>query len=221
MSVPVFVTYRDRYSMLTRCLRSLEKCGFDDITVIDNDSKTPLGLQDERVKIIRTDNQHRHLTPWAEQIVPTDGYYIVMDCDIELDCPTDVEHHLIKTLELQPMIPKVGLAIRSDDLLFPCPERYEKSYLYEFFVNAHQAYPRGKANYAGAPVVIAAPIDTHFAMYRPGGTWPGITGARLDYPYVCRHLPWYNPEYSIEEVLYYSRAGMKQWAIDHCAGSLT
>ena len=210
MSVPVFITYRDRATFLSKSLLSLLERGFTDITVIDNDSATPPVLP-ELVKVIHSDNTHRQLAPWMLDLVPADGYYIVMDCDIELDCPPDVEIYLIEALETYPQIDKIGLGIRTDDFLFPPPEHYAYSYLMEYSVEDRFARI--------APGIIDAPIDTHFAMHRPGSGWSGIVGARTLAPYLCRHLPWYLPEHSAEEKLYYSRAGAP-WTMGHSAGVL-
>ena len=210
MSVPVFITYRDRATFLSKSVISLLDRGFKDITVIDNDSAKPPTMPD-LVKVIHSDNKHRQLAPWMLDLVPTDGYYIVMDCDIELDCPPDVESYLLEALETYPEIDKLGLGIRTDDFLFPPPEHYAYSYLMEYSVEDRFRHI--------APGLIDAPVDTHFAMHRPGSGWSGIVGARTVAPYYCRHLPWYNVEHSAEERLYYSRAGAP-WTMGHSAGVL-
>lgn len=214
--IPVFITHRDRPQMLHRCVQSLLNRGFRDVTVIDNDSESrletvepwPAGV----VRIVHSDNTFRHTTPWALELVPNDRYYIVMDCDIELDCPDDVGAHLAGLLALYPEVHKIGLGIRTDDLLDPPPSRYEYSYKMERAVAdmpLHELHG-----------VRDAPIDTHFAMYRPGATeWGGITGARTEAPYLCRHLPWYNEQFSDEERLYYERTGT-EWARTHSAEEL-
>lgn len=223
MSVPVFITYRDRKSMLARSLISLLERGFDDITVIDNDSLVPPALPPS-VKLVHADNSHRQLAPWMLDLVPTDSYYIVMDGDIELDCPPDVESYLIEALETFPQIEKLGLGIRTDDFLFPPPEHYSYSYLMEYSVehryrDLRHGLTAPVSEYLKTGRIIDAPIDTHFAMHRPGSGWSGIVGARTTAPYLCRHLPWYNAEHSVEERLYYSRAG-KPWTLGHSAGVL-
>lgn len=212
MSVPVFITYRDRHTFLQKTIVSLLEHGFDDITVINNDSLAPPTLP-ELIKVVTSDNTHRQLAPWMLELVPSDGYYIVQDCDIEIDAdtPKDVEAFMIAALETYPQIEKIGLGIRTDDLLFPPPEHYSYSYLMEYSVA--DRYPHI------APSIIDAPIDTHWALHRPGSGWSGIVGARTTAPYLCRHLPWYNAEYSAEEKLYYSRAG-EAWTMGHSAGSL-
>jgi hypothetical protein len=229
LSVPVFVTYRDRRTMLQRCLESLTKRGFRDITVIDNGSEHPLewgstdywGLADTDIKVVRSDNSHRQLAPWALGLVPTDSYYIVMDGDIELDCPDDVAEVLIHALERNSAITKLGLGIRTDDFPWPLPERYWYSYLMEYACNNTNRFKiiEHLPNDEYSPDIIDAAVDTHFAMHRPGSQWGGINGARTLAPYLCRHLPWYNADYSEEEKLYYRRAG-KQWTVDHAGVSL-
>lgn len=210
MTVPVFITYRDRHNFLAKTIVSLLERGFDDITVIDNDSAEPPRLP-PKIKIVESDNSHRQLAPWMLGLVPEDAYYIVQDCDAQLDCPADVEKLLIEGLEAHPEIDKLGLGIRVDDLLFPPPEHYAYSYLMEYSVEYR--FPHI------APGIISAPVDTFHAMHRPGSGWSGIVGARTTPPYVARHLPWYLPEYSAEEKLYYSRAG-KPWTLGHSAGTL-
>jgi hypothetical protein len=68
------------------------------------------------------------------------------------------------------------------------------------------------------PRIIPAEVDTHFAMYRTPVN-PGICGVRLAAPYQCRHLPWYNEEFTDEEIDYYRRTG-SEWARTHSAGEL-
>lgn len=210
--VPVFITYRDRYSMLERAVASLKARGFTNITVIDNDSAELLEEWNAAgVRVQWTDNAYRHTTPWALGLVPSDSYYIVMDCDIELDCPDDVAEHLAGLLEAHPEIHKIGLGIRTDDLPDPAPDRYAYSFEAERKVAEQPLLEFDLRD---------APIDTHFAMYRPGSTdWGGITGARTEAPYLCRHLPWYNAEFSPEECLYYERTG-HEWARTHSASEL-
>jgi hypothetical protein len=220
---PVFITYRDRFTMLERCVASLVRHGLTNITVIDNDSEEP--IDDTRrvlpsgesvgVKVLRADNGARHLAPWAYGLVPANDYYIVMDCDVEIDSPAyapevqvSVADYLRHKLETNPNVVKLGLGIRVDDLLVPSPEHLIEDYLSETFV-------------ATCPVVSGlrmAPVDTHFAMHRPGTpNWPGICGARTMFPYLCRHLPWYNAEWSAEELTYYRRT--PEWARTHNAES--
>lgn len=212
MPVPVFVTYRDRRSMLDRCVKSHLERGFEDITIIDNGSKIPL-VSTPEYKVVRSDNSHRQLAPWGLGLVPKDSWYVVSDGDIALDCPPGIAEHLISILEANPGITKLGLGIRTDDFPWPLPERYWYSYLMEYACNNRNRF------HEIASGVIDAAVDTHWAMHRPGSQWGGINGARTLAPYLCRHLPWYNAEYTEEEKTYYRRAG-KQWTVDHAGVSL-
>lgn len=226
-NVPVFITYRDRAAFLNRTITSYLERGFTDITIIDNGSER---YPEDRkywdtstVRWVKADNEHRQLAPFLLDLVPHDAYYIVADCDIELDCPVDVCDVLVDALERYPDIPKIGLGIRVNDLLFPPPDRYAYSYLMEYSVERGTRYKEIGAAIRGGDAyrspIIDAPIDTHFAMHRPGSGWPGIVGARTTYPYLCRHLPWYEPEYTEDERFYYSRVG-KAWTMGHSAESL-
>jgi len=181
---------------------------------------------------VGSDNSHRQLAPWGLGLVPDDSYYIVMDGDIELDCPNDVASVLIHALERNPSITKLGLSIRTDDFPWPLPERYWYSYLMEYACDNRNRFKIIERGYEAdelpgvfdthgesPPTIIDAAVDTHFAMHRPGSQWGGINGARTLTPYLCRHLPWYNAEYSEEEKTYYRRAGT-QWTVDHAGESL-
>ena len=217
LPTPVFVTFRDRQTMLRRCIESLWLHGFRDITIIDNDSFMPLDIDPadgpSQVKIVRADNTHRQMAPWALGLVPPDRPYVVTDCDCELteDCPPDVEQVMLDVLARHPEIAKVGLGI--DTRLFPDPPPPHYAYSYE-----------QERRVIGYPLIEpglrAIPIDTTFAAYQPGGDWPGICGARLEAPYLINHLPWLNAQYSEEERLYYSRSDMATWARTHSAACL-
>ena len=95
---------------------------------------------------------------------------------------------------------KVGPAIRIDDL----PAHYDQRDHMRFCESDYwlRKYPEGDCWNAA--------IDTVFALYESTWTrWPlaasgGVQHVRLDFPYVVRHLPWYedsaNPS---EETKYY------------------
>lgn len=191
--IPVFVTSFGRYEMLDKCLLSLRRFGvaLGPITVVDN---------------TKNGNAFRHLAPWGLGLVPSDRPYIVCDEDIEIDpgCPSDLVERLMFASFVAP---KVGLQIRTDDV--PELERYAYSLRWERSLNARHV--------AESPI-IQAEVDTHFAIYRTSVN-PGICGIRLAAPYQCRHLPWYNEEFTAEEIDYYRRTGA-EWARTHSAGEL-
>jgi hypothetical protein len=64
-----------------------------------------------------------------------------------------------------------------------------------------------------------APVDTTLALYPGLGVAPDfqlVPAARLDAPYLMRHLPWYEtPETDTEELAYYRARvlpGASHWA---------
>lgn len=206
--LPVFVTARDRITMLENCLRGLLAHGFRNVTVIDNDSRAPIPAG--WWKIVRTDNTHRQLSAWHDPAVaallPREGYYIVCDGDVAIDgeCPVDLGPYLVRLMDAHPDIPKIGLQIRTDDL--PLIDRYPETKI------GQGTFPEIDED------LTAMPSDTHFAIYR-SPAWPGICGARTKAPYLCRHLPWYNRRFSDEEREYYDRVG-ERWATEHRAAEL-
>ena len=225
MTVPVFITYRDRLSMLDRCLSSLLDHGWNErsITIIDNDSHHwgDIGSFDEPYRgcgVVQGDNSYRQLAPWGMGLVPKDRPYIVTDCDCAIvpECPDDLVEKMLEVLERWPEVAKVGLGINTANFLDPPPERYAYSYKMERAVAGYPVMGTVRLD-EGPPIhVRAAPVDTTFAMYR-GPDWPGICGVRLEAPYLIEHLPWLNREYSEEEHLYYSRPDMTTWARTHSA----
>lgn len=209
-TVPVFVTTFGRTGMLFRCLYSLERAGFELLKVVDNTGELPplLTLTDHLAVVFPADNQHKHHAAWKLGLVPTDRYYIVTEEDIAIDpeCPDDLVERLISTLEANPSIPKLGLRIRTD-VPRECEERWSAS------LNHERAWNLARQI---APGVLDFPVDTHFAMHRPGDVTSGmdISGARLDAPYQCIHQPWMNPVPTDEEAAYYARVG-EDWNATH------
>ena len=203
--IPVFVTSFGRYEMLHRCISSLFEFGLNDITVVDNTGS--IGQWWPGVKFVRSDNRYREQAPWNLGLVPKLLPYIVCDEDIEIDrsTPHDLASRLLSFANSGYV--KVGLQIRTDDV--PEVEHYAHSLEWERSLNARPVLADG---------ILMAEVDTHFAIYRSPYN-PGICGFRLAAPYQCRHLPWYNREFTDEEIDYYRRTG-DEWALTHSAGEL-
>ena len=188
--IPAFVTSFGRTTMLELCVASLRRFNLD-VTVVDNTTNG---------------NKFRQAAPWGLGLVPKDRPYIVCDEDIEIDpeCPADLIEQLLDVSWYRRT--KIGLQIRTDDV--PQIARYAHSLNWERSLNDRRMLHG----------VLDAEVDTHFAIYRTPIN-PGICGVRLAAPYQCRHLPWYNVEYTDEEIDYYRRAG-DGWARTHSAGEL-
>jgi hypothetical protein len=111
--------------------------------------------------------------------------YLVTDPDVVFDdrCPDDWLEQLDVELRSMGDVVKVGLGLRIDDL--PDNPLGEKVRAWESAFWARRTWTKRSW---------AAPVDTTLALYRSLGVMPGsrITpAARLDVPYLLRHLPWY------------------------------
>jgi hypothetical protein len=139
--------------------------------------------------------------------------FIYSDPDIIpiAECPVDVASRLFTLLGHYSNMSKAGLGIKVDDL----PEAYRH----------RDTVLRWEEQFWREPLegnCFNARVDTTFALYRPGA-WPVIDGVRSSYPYLGRHMPWYedstNPS---EESRYYAKhavqhltswSGEKIWSV--------
>ena len=85
-----------------------------------------------------------------------------------------------RTLEQHPDIDKVGFSLKIDDL--PNHYRHKKNVLLWEGQFWHDKISNK---------LYRAPIDTTFAMYRPGQGHENGKSLRTAPPYEARHLPWY------------------------------
>jgi hypothetical protein len=145
-----------------------------------------------------------HLAVWDskkfEDIIDK-KYYIVSDCDVAPidECPQNIAEYFFGILEKYPKVTKAGFGMKIDDL----PECYVHK---ESVVQWEKKFWEKKIGEG----LYDAPIDTTFALYRPGifppdkKWWRSI---RTDFPYLARHLPWYqDSSRPDEEELYYEKS---------------
>lgn len=195
---PLIVITRDRVSYTRQCLASVERFAYHgtgvgyelDIHVVDHGSTWPpmldwLDTCPYRVHR-RGDLPPRALWEWDSLPgIVGDSPYLVTDPDIVVldDVPGDWLCRMSDELATEPGPVKVGLGLRIDDL--PDTELAGKVRRWESaFWTARTSSGRGWR----------APVDTTLALYRPLTQVPTFTlgpAARLDAPYVARHLPWY------------------------------
>jgi len=218
---------RDRVSYAQQCLEALRRTeGIDDIYLVDHRS-TYIPMLDwlgsvagpytrggtaGRVHVLWHDNAHpRDL--WSNGTLAAalrpDERFIVTDCDVVPDAPSDWLVWLATALDRYPGMVKAGLGLRVDDL----PERYahrERVQTWESqWTTASRITPYGDH------LVYRSPVDTTLALYRrlePFAMEPAI---RSTHPYVARHLTWYeNSARPTEEQRWYYRQatpGVSHW----------
>lgn len=209
---PCIVITRDRVSYTRLCVASLEPfCDQLEIRLVDHGSTWPpmLDYLDESPYLVhrRGNLPPRALWDWPGLgDLVGDRPYLVTDPDVVLDadCPDDWLNQLTRELNLGDVV-KAGLGLRIDDL--PATSmaadvcRWETAFW-------HERTPTG--------VAFRAPVDTTLALYQPLPRYPTFTlhpGARLDAPYLARHLPWYGDLDAAEAAHYRKRAlpGASHW----------
>jgi len=192
--VPVVVNSFNRHSSLRRLVTWLRRSGYRDLVVVDNASSfKPLLrylLELERtpgVRVLRLDQNHGHTALWKADVLGELGIeseYVYSDPDIvpAPSCPPDVVKVLQELLLAEPVLFKAGLGLRLDDL--PRLHRHRRAVL--AWETKHWLRP-------AAPGLFVAPIDTTFALYRPGSE-RGVDelAVRTGPPYVAAHESWYS-----------------------------
>jgi hypothetical protein len=198
---PIIITVRDRLSPLTALLDWLEAVGQQEIWLCDNASTYPPlvnFLATTKYHVVRNGFNLGKRAPWLSGLVPELGhhrYFVVTDPDIvpTTECPHDALAFFKRTLEERPEIYKVGFSLKIDDL----PDHYRHKQSVIDWEQQFWAQPVFQHYYY-------APIDTTFAMYRPGMS-QSPHQLRTAPPYEARHLPWYqNSDQPTEDEMYYA-----------------
>jgi hypothetical protein len=217
-AILTFVDYRDipiyitSFNNLDRGLRQLlawlRRAGMTSIGILDNNSSWPPLLEffnSPAMDGIQLLHAGANLGPdafWRLDLhLRQTGPFIVTDpdCVPDDDCPLDLVRKMLEVSERYAPA-KVGPALRIDDL----PEHYA---LRDHMRLCESDYWVRKYD---AGDCWNAAIDTTAAIYQPGWEkWPlasqgGVAHVRLDFPYVLRHVPWYEDSANLSaEARYY------------------
>ncbi len=175
-----------------------------EIIIIDNESTyEPLldWYATSPARILRIPNVG-HVAPWIPELnaqIKTD-FYVVSDPDLDLsDTPTDTMRFLADCLVRHKHLEKIGLGLDIRSVPEASP--------YFAHVNNHEKKMWALPLLDG--ILRRAPVDTTFAIYNKNimNSYK-ITGARTDYPYVAKHIPWAVVDRS-EEFDYYIQSANK------------
>lgn len=198
--IPIFVLNKDRLDTLKLFIDSMHKRNYTNITIIDNKSTyEPLldwykssGIDVYFNNTPKTTNgsllylSHEYKIEKFRKPV-MEGYYILNDSDvIPIDeCPNDFIEDLVELCKKYQKM-KVGLGLKIDDI----PDCfYRKSDVQSI------EGPYWNSPLMGEKMTLyKAPIDTTFAVYKPGslaGWGSGEDCIRTGSPYLARHIPWY------------------------------
>jgi hypothetical protein len=197
--IPVFIISYNRLLYLTKIIEWLEKAGYTNLNIVDNNSTYPPLLEYLKKSphhVYMLDKNFGHLVVWEcgrFDLTLNNEFYVVSDCDIipTEECPKNAVEYFFHVLEKYENFTKVGFALKIDDL----PDCY---IMKEKVIEWEKQFWQTKIE----EDLYEAAIDTTFALYKPGvfpkeaRWWRSI---RTDYPFLARHLPWYQDSNNLSE----------------------
>lgn len=190
--IPVIINNFNRYDTMLKLISSLERRGYTNIRIIDNNSSNPVLLdyyKKCRYKVYRLEKNLGSPALWLSGIFKEykRNYFVYTDPDMVLmdEVPEDFMKYFLDVLNRHKLAQKVGFSLRTDDL----PDHYlHKQQVLESEGNIYRYYIESEKLYR-------APIATTFALYRPRAIKKHannyIEMYRTAYPYMAIHLPWY------------------------------
>lgn len=201
--IPIIINNYNRLTYLQKLIDSLTSRGYNNIYIIDNNSTYPPLLdyyQRCPYTVFRLKKNVGYLALWQTGIFKkfSRSYYVYTDSDMCIDegCPDNFMQHFLELHKKYKMAQKVGFGLRIDDLP-DCFKNKGKVIDHESRFWSHQM-EKG---------VYKAEIDTTFALYKPfcGGKADRYHQTfRTGFPYVIKHLPWYEDSGNLsEEEIYY------------------
>ena len=207
---PIFINCYNRLASLQKLVEFLEHAGCTNIILINNGSTyEPLleYLAESPYWVAKLDENRGPYVLWGSVLGDlgyADSAYVYTDSDVVPveECPGDFLEVFHGVLDRYPDVPKVGFSLKIDDL----PDHYDRK---QDVLVWEAPYWQDEV----APGFYKAPIDTTFALYRPGAVGWG-RGIRTAPPYTARHTDWYIDSSSPDaETLYYrSHLTNKAWS---------
>lgn len=162
--------------------------GHEVIFVDNNSTYKPLLEYYDRIngihEVIRLKENIGQLAPWVAGIVDSRDFYVVTDPDLDLRfIPENWPHKCIEGIA-RFKVDKCGFSL--DETKTP---KANPAYILDEFGKYPEGNPRAWEQLPGG--FHNYPIDTTFAVYRPGVKTHSICGVRTGRPYTARHLPWH------------------------------
>jgi hypothetical protein len=202
-NIPIIINNRNHYDYLLRLIQFLEKCGYNNIILLDNASTYPPLLEyynSTKHRVIRLNENIGHMalnncSLWQEV---KNNYFVYTDPDVVPidECPENFLEYFVSIMEKDIFLQKVGFSLKIDDL----PDCYDKKEKVIGWENQFWNIKNNDGNFI-------APVDTTFALHRPGVKVSFLSGnikhCRTKYPYTARHLPWYEDSNKLSENMAY------------------
>lgn len=202
--IPIIINNRNRLTYLKKLVNSLEKRGYNNIYILDNDSNFPPLIEYYNTecshKVIKLNQNVGHLALWKSNFFNEikSNFYVYTDSDLEIvdSCPENFLEEMRSVLLSSPKVQKVGLSLKIDDL----PDSYQlKNNVIEWESRFYDDVLTSG--------YYVAHVDTTFAIYRPyacGGSHDYKMALRTPFKFMAHHLPWYvDSENLTAEELYY------------------
>lgn len=202
--IPIIINNRNRLTFLKMLIEALQRRGYNNIYILDNDSTYPPLIEfynniNCKVILLRENRGFDALSqiPLYKEIKK--NYFVYTDSDVVpvSICPEDFLDYFLNVLKKYPSIQKVGFSLKIDDL----PDHNDKKneiikWESQYFENSF------KEN------LFFAAIDTTFALHRPLATLSTkgrFKHLRTGWPYEAKHMPWYNDSSNLsKEEQYYN-----------------
>jgi len=214
--VPIFINSFNRLTCLRRLIGWLQSHGHRRIYIVDNASTYPpllsyySEIEATGITIIRLGENVGSRALWERNILTSTGVaseFVYTDSDVVPApfCPGNVVGHLQSILAAHPEIKKVGIGLRLDEI--PSHFRHRDEVLH---------WEKQFWRWPAARGLMFAPVDTTFALYRPGSEHgQEYTNLRTTYPFLGDHLGWYedsgNPTEEDRFYLGSARRGVTSW----------
>lgn len=212
--IPIIINNRNRLTFLKMQIDALQRRGYKNIYILDNDSAFEPLLEyyktvNCKVIFLRKNRGFDALEqiPLFDEIKK--NYFVYTDSDIVPveQCPDDFLNLFLQTLKKYPKIQKVGFSLKIDDL----PDEYNNK---KEVIEWESQFYRQKLKHN----MFLAGIDTTFALHRPYArlsTKGRFKMIRVGFPYTAYHMPWYNnsKNLSVEEKFYIDNVEIgTQWS---------
>ncbi|NQY28268.1 MAG: glycosyltransferase [Flavobacteriaceae bacterium] len=203
-NLTIYINNFNRLTFLKELIHSLEKRGYRNLVILDNNSTyAPLlkFYESTPYKVIRFNKNYGYKSYWKSGLwlKNINKYFAYTDSDLKISeaCPDNFLEYFYELLIKYPEVHKVGFSLKIDDI----PNCYK---LKNKVINWESRYYEKELE----KDLYLAPIDTTFALYRPFskiGQKDGSTPiVRVGGFYNAHHLPWYVDSKNLdEEELYY------------------
>ena len=189
--VPIFINARDRLGVMKKLIDWLLAAGYRNLIILDNASTYPPLLKyyselerDLRIKIIRLGKNFGFKAIWLSNILERlkiSTPYVYTDPDVlPIErCPKNFIKRLMKILESNREVRKVGLGLVFDDITF---------------FDSESARKLEALHYDGKKIgnnLYFSHVDTTFALYSNVRHYSLRFSLRTAGGFMAYHLPWY------------------------------